>query len=73
MPWNPKHHQTAACTGVHLNDGRRRSGAFEMRVRHPPVIQDLGGAEAAMSGLLGCTHALEPDAHVRRPHAPACA
>jgi len=73
MPWNPKHHQTAACTGVRLNDGSRRSGAFELRERYPPVIQDLGGTEAAMSGPLGCTHALEPDAHVRRPYALACA
>jgi len=58
---------------MRLNDGGRRSGAFELRVRHPPVIQDLGGTEAAMSSPLGSTHALEPDAHVRRPHAPACA
>ena len=58
---------------MRLNDGSRRSGAFELRVRHPPVIQDLGGTEAAMSSLLGSTYALEPDAHVRRPHAPACA
>jgi len=58
---------------VRLNDGGRRSGAFELRVWHLPVIQDLGGTEAAMSGLLGSTHALEPDANVRRPHAPACA
>ena len=50
---------------MRLNDGSRRSSAFELRVRHPPVIQDLGGTEAAMSGLLGSTHALEPDAHVR--------
>jgi len=52
---------------VRLNDGSRRSGAFVLRVRHLPVIQDLGGTEAAMSGLLGSTHALETDAHVRRP------
>jgi len=45
---------------VRLNDGSRRSGAFELRVRHPPVIQDLGGTEAAMSSPLGSTHALEP-------------
>jgi len=56
-----------------LNDGSRRSGAFELRARHTPVIHDLGGPEAAMSGLLVSTHALETDAHVRRPHAPACA
>ena len=40
---------------MRLNDGSRRSGAFELRVWHPPVIQDLGGTEAAMSGLLGST------------------
>ena len=58
---------------MRLNDGSRRSGAFELRVRHPPVIQDLGGTEAAMSRVLGSKHALAPDAHVRQPHAPACA
>jgi len=46
---------------MRLNDGSRRSGAFELRVRHPPVIQDLGGNEAAMSSPLGSTRALEPD------------
>jgi len=58
---------------VRLNDCSRRSGAFELRVRHPPVIQDPGGTKAAMSSPLGSTQALEPDAYVRRPHAPACA
>ena len=58
---------------MRLNDGSRRSGAFELRVGHPPVIQDLGGTEPAISSPLGSTHALKPDAHVRRPHAPACA
>jgi len=65
--------QAAACTGMRLNDGSRRTGASELRVWHPPVIQDLGGNEAPMSSPLASTHALEPDAHVRRPHAPACA
>jgi len=72
-PGTRRTRQTAACTGVRLNDGSRRSGAFEMRVRYPPVIQVPGGTEEAMSGPLGCTHALELDAHVIRPHAPACA
>jgi len=58
---------------VRLNDGSRRSGAFELRVRHPPVIRDLGGTEAAISSPLGSTHALKPDAHVGRPHVTACA
>ena len=58
---------------MRLNDGGRRLRAFELCVRHPPVLQDLGGTEAVMSSPLGSTHALEPDAHVRRPHAPACA
>ena len=40
---------------MRLNDGSRRSGAFELRVPHPPVIQDLGGTEAAMSSPLGST------------------
>jgi len=53
--------------------GSRRSGAFELRVRHSPVIEHLGGTEVAMSGPLGSTHALEPYAHDKRPHAPACA
>ena len=58
---------------MRLNDGGRRLGAFELRVRHPPDIQDPGGTEAAMSSPLRFTHALELDANVRRPHAPACA
>ena len=65
--------QAASCTGVRLNDGSMWSGAFELRVQHFLAIQDLGGTEAAMSRLLGSTHALELAAHVRRPHAPACA
>jgi len=58
---------------VRLTDGSRRSGSLKLRVRHPPAIQDVSSTDAAMSGLVGSTDALDPYASVRGPHAPACA
>jgi len=56
---------------VRLIDDKRRTGALAQLVRQPPAILDVGVPEVAMTYLVGPTHALDPNAHGRRPHAPA--
>jgi len=45
--------QAAACTGVRLNDDKRRRGALAQRARQPPPRLDVGGPEVAMTCLVG--------------------